>query len=135
MISHTTSIRVRYRDTDKMGVVYHGVYLEYFDTGRTEMLRDFGMPYTSIEENGFMLLVLEAAVQIKNSARFDDLITVRSMMHSMPTARFQIDYELLYNDTLLATGHTVHAFVSAETMRPVRPPKDFLVLMEEKWES
>ncbi|MCE2504400.1 MAG: hypothetical protein J4G05_10135 [Chlorobi bacterium] len=62
MISGHTSIRVRYRDTDQMNVVYHGVYLEYFETGRTELLRDLGMPYSSIEQNGLMLPVLEMAV-------------------------------------------------------------------------
>ncbi len=131
MISGHTSIRVRYRDTDQMNVVYHGVYLEYFETGRTELLRDLGMPYSSIEQNGLMLPVLEMAVQMKQSARYDDLLTVHSMIHTMPTARLRIDYELLRDDELLVTGHTVHGFVSAESMRPVRPPKDFLRLFEE----
>ena len=131
MISGHTSIRVRYRDTDQMNVVYHGVYLEYFETGRTELLRDLGMPYSSIEQNGLMLPVLEMAVQMKQSARYDDLLTVHSMIHTMPTARLRIDYELLRDYELLVTGHTVHGFVSAESMRPVRPPKDFLRLFEE----
>ena len=131
MILHTTPVRVRYRDTDQMGVVHHAVYVEYLETGRTEMLRDFGMPYSSIEENGLMLPVLEVAFEMKRSAYYDDLLTVRSIIRSMPTARFQIDYEIFRDDALLVVGHTVHAFVTVDTMRPVRPPKEFLQLLKE----
>ncbi len=78
-----------------------------------------------------MLPVLEMAVQMKQSARYDDLLTVHSMIHTMPTARLRIDYELLCHDKLLVTGHTVHAFISAASKPPVRPPKEFLLLLEE----
>ncbi len=132
MILHTTRIRVRYRDTDQMGIVYHGVYLEYFETGRTEFLRDAGMAYSSIEETGVMLPVLEAALQMKRSARYDDLLTVRSIIRTMPTARLRIEYELYREEELLVTGHTIHAFVSSDTMKPVRPPKEFLRVLGER---
>lgn len=129
MISHETRIRVRYRDTDQMSVVYHGVYLEYFETGRTELLRDYGMAYASIEERGLMLPVLEATLRMKRPARYDDLLTVRAIIRDLPTARLRIDYEILCRGELLVSGHTLHAFVTADSMRPVRPPADFVALL------
>lgn len=131
MIRYHTEIRVRYRDTDQMGVVYHGVYLEYFETGRTELLRDYGMAYSSIEARGLLLPVLEVGVQMKRPARYDDLLTVYALIDQLPTARLRIRYELYCNDTLLVTGHTLHAFVTSDGMRPVRPPQDFIALLRE----
>ena len=90
MIRYTTQIRVRYRDTDQMGVVYHGVYLEFFETGRTEFLRDAGMAYSSIEDTGIMLPVLEATLTMKRPARYDDLLTVHAIIREMPTARLKV---------------------------------------------
>ncbi|MCB0711856.1 MAG: acyl-CoA thioesterase [Ignavibacteriae bacterium] len=126
MIRYTTQIRVRYRDTDQMGVVYHGVYLEFFETGRTEFLRDAGMAYSSIEDTGIMLPVLEATLTMKRPARYDDLLTVHAIIREMPTARLKIEYEIYRNDEPLVFGHTIHAFVTAGSMRPVRPPHDFV---------
>ena len=132
MILHTTPVRVRYRDTDQMGIVYHGVYLEYFETGRTEFLRESGMAYSSIEETGIMLPVLEAAMQMKRSARYDDLLKIQTIIRELPTARFTIEYEIYRDDELLVTGHTVHAFVTADSMKPVRPPKEFMRILKER---
>ena len=129
MIRHETRVRVRYPDTDKMGVVYHGRYLEYFETGRTELLRDFGMPYSAIEARGILFPVLEALVTMRSPARYDEVLTIVSMMHTLPTARMRIDYEIMRDDTVLATGYTTHAFTTADTMRPVRPPREFVDLM------
>ncbi len=135
MISHQTTIRVRYPDTDQMGVVYHAVFVEYFETGRTEWLREGGMPYASIEKNGVMFPVLEVAVQIKRPAYYDDLVVVNTVIRQMPMARLRIEYEVFRDQTLLATGHTVHAFVDANTMRPVRPPQPFLAMLEKAWKE
>ena len=133
MIRHETTVRVRYPDTDQMGVVYHAVYLEYFETGRTELLRDFGLPYSALEESGVMLPVLEAHLVMLRPARYDQALTVVSIMNEMPTARLRIDYRILRGDELLATGHTLHAFTTVDTMRPVRPPREFMALLEKEW--
>lgn len=130
MIRRQTTVRVRYRDTDQMGVVYHGVYLEFFETGRTELLREIGMAYSSIERSGFMLPVLEATMKLRRPARYDDLLTVISTISDPITARLKIDYEIRNGDQILITGHTVHAFTTVDGMRPVRPPRDFLALIE-----
>lgn len=134
MIRHETRVRVRYPDTDQMGVVYHGRYLEYFETGRTELLRDYGLPYSSIEKEGILLPVLEAHIVLRRPARYDELLTVVSIMRELPTARLHIEYEIRRGDELLVTGSTVHAFATADGMRPVRPPREFMAVMEREME-
>lgn len=126
MIRTETTVRVRYADTDKMGVVYYARYLEWFEVGRTEMLREIGLPYAEIEETGVGLPVIEAHCEYKNSAQYDDQILIVSMLHCLPKMKIHIDYEI-YNAArqLLAQGYTVHIFWSLDG-RPVRPPKFFL---------
>src|SRR6185295_5916182 len=133
MIRTETVVRVRYRDTDQMGVVYNGVYLEFFETGRTEMLRELGMPYASIELSGVMLPVLEASAKFLQPARYDDLLTVVTYLRHPVTARMRIEYEIYNGEQLLVTGFTLHAFNTIDTMRPVRPPREFLELVERNW--
>ena len=135
MIRHETTIRVRYPDTDQMGVVYHGRYLEYFETGRTEMLRDLGLPYSTLEETGVLLPVLEVSLAMRRPARYDELLTVVSTMAELPGARMRIAYEILREGELLATGATVHAFTTADTMRPIRPPNAFMEIIERAFTS
>jgi len=132
MISHVSPVRVRYRDTDQMGVVYHGVYLEYFETGRTELLRELDIPYSGIEEQGLMLPVLDLALKIERPARYDDLLHVESVIDRMQGARLRIDYRLYRADDpdLLVSGHTTHAFVSVGDLSPRRPPRFFLERLE-----
>ena len=133
MIRHQTTVRVRLRDTDQMSVVYHSVYLEFFETGRTEMLRDFGMPYSSIEATGVLLPLLEYSARLMLPARYDDLLTVVTTIRQRPSARLFIDYEIFKGETLLVTGQTVHAFATAGTMKATRPPRAFLELMDARW--
>jgi acyl-CoA thioester hydrolase len=135
MIRTETEVRVRYRDTDQMGVVYNGVYFEFFETGRTEMLRELGMPYASIEQAGVMLPVLEAGAKFLQPARYDDLLKVVTLLRDRVTARMRIEYEIYNGGQLLVTGFTAHAFTTIDTMRPVRPPKEFLELLERNWKE
>lgn len=129
MICHSTNVRVRYRDTDQMGVVYHGVYLEFFETGRTELLRTCGMAYSNIERGGLLLPVLEANVQIQRPARYDELITVTATMKEPTGIRLVIHYQIHRADLLLVTGSTIHVFTTADGMKPVRPPAGFLEVL------
>lgn len=135
MIVHETDIRVRYPDTDKMGVVYHAVYVEYMETGRTEWMRESGLAYSEIESSGLILPVLDVSFSMKRPARYDDIVTVRTMIRAMPTVRLEIDYEIKRGDELLTTGTTRHAFVVPETMRPVKPPKAFMELLEREFDK
>jgi acyl-CoA thioester hydrolase len=112
-----------------MGVVYHAVYLEYFETARTELLRSHGMPYAQIEADGLMLPVLGAQLLIKRPARYDDVIDVTAFIPQVEGARLKIDYECRRDGELLVTGSTEHAFTRIDDMKPVRPPGDFIRLV------
>lgn len=122
-----TKIRVRYGETDQMGVVYHANYAQYFEVGRTEWLREFGLTYRSMEEEGIMLPVISLTINYKNSARYDDILKVITTLKRMPTASIEFKYELRNEaDELLATGCTTLAFIDMNRNRPTRCPKYLL---------
>lgn len=133
MISNETKIRVRYADTDKMRFVYNGKYLEYFEVGRTELLRNFGMPYREIEEHGFQLPLIEAFVKYHNAGRYDDLLTVIAKIEEPVSPKLKIEYEIFRNEgtELVASGYTLHTFMNAETQRASRPPKFYIEKIEQ----
>ncbi|MFD1014989.1 acyl-CoA thioesterase [Winogradskyella rapida] len=122
-----TKLKVRYGETDQMGVVYHANYAAYFEVGRTEWLREFGLSYKGMEDDGIMLPVVSLSINYKNSAHYDDVLTVKTMLKKMPTASIEFSYEI-YNESevLLVTGNTVLAFVNMERNRPTRCPKYLL---------
>ncbi len=122
-----TKIRVRYGETDQMGVVYHANYAVYFEVGRTEWLREFGLSYSAMEAEGIMLPVISLRINYKNSARYDDVLKVKTRLKKMPTASIEFDYELTNKKgELLATGNTILAFIDAKRNRPTRCPKYLL---------
>ena len=124
---HEIKLRIRYGETDQMGVVYHGNYAQYFETGRTEWLRSLGITYKEMENNGVMLPVISLQVNYKKPARYDDLITVKTKLKKTPKATIEFDYELVSEENeLLATGNTVLAFIDMERNRPTRCPKYIL---------
>ena len=121
MIESRTQVTVRYAETDMMGVVYHGNYLPWFEVGRTTLLKELGLPYRQLEEEGFRLPVLEVSARYLRPAVYDDTVTIVTRLHDRPLLRIRLEYEVKRGDELLATGHTVHAFIDREG-RPVRPP-------------
>ncbi len=127
-VAHDTAIRVRYADTDQMQIVYNGKYLEYFEVGRTELLRANGMTYAEFERSGTRLPLVEAHCRFHHPARYDDMIIVHSAVHAIPRSTMRIDYEVRResDNMLIATGYTTHAFLDIATLRPVRPPARFL---------
>ena len=137
MIEHVSEIRVRYADTDQMKQVYYGKYFEYFEQGRTELLRSLGLPYGELEREGFLLPVLEARAVYKRPAQYDDLLRVRTRMVEFPGVRFQIDYSIdrEIDHEVIAEGITIHTFVKAETRRPTRPPEVFLAAIRKGFEE
>lgn len=120
------SFRVRYAETDQMGVVYHGNYPQYLEMGRVEWLRDLGISYRSMEENGVMLPVISLSLNFKKSAVYDDLITVKTQLKKRPSVKIEFDYEI-YNENgdVLVTANTVLAFIDMGTKRPIKCP-DYL---------
>lgn len=124
-IQFATQVRVRYADTDKMGVVYNGVYLQYFEIGRTELLRAIGLPYVNLEAAGVLLPVLEAHLLYQRPARYDDVLTIVATYQPDGSATIRIEYVISCNDAVLASGYTRHSFVHAQTWKPMRPPAIF----------
>lgn len=124
MIQSRTQVTVRYAETDMMGVVYHGNYLPWFEIGRTTLLREQGLPYRQLEEEGFRLPVLEVAVKYLRPAVYDDTVTIVTTLRERPLLRIRLEYEVYRGEELLATGSTVHAFID-RSGRPVRPPAAF----------
>jgi acyl-CoA thioester hydrolase len=122
----TTELRVIYGDTDQMGVVYYANYLRYFEAGRNEFIRAKGLRYRDLERDlGVMLPVVEAGVQYRQPARYDDLLTVEVSLAEARRATARFAYRVLRGEELLVTGHTVHACVGAGG-RPQRLPKALL---------
>lgn len=122
---HTTTLRVRYADTDKMGIVYYGKYFEYFEVARTEMLRAFGLPYREIEAAGYELPVASASIEYYKGAHYDDEIQVIAEFTPADSPRIEIRYEVRdkTSNELLAEGETMLVFVSSATGRPAKPPE------------
>lgn len=120
-------LRVRYGETDQMGVVYHGNYAQYFEVGRVEWLRKFGVSYKQMEENGIMLPVISLNIKYKKSARYDDLIKVKTQLVKMPSATIEFEYQILNEkNEILATGNTVLVFIDINRNRPTRCPQYLL---------
>lgn len=118
----TSSLRVRYAETDKMGVVYHANYLVWFEIGRTDLLRTLGWTYREMEETGVSLPVIEAHCEYRQPARYDDELEVATRGTLLSPARVAFDYDVKRSDgTLAAVGRTVHAVVNGRG-RPCRLP-------------
>lgn len=123
MKEYQFSVRVRYAETDQMGVVYHGNYAQYFEMGRVEWLRNMGVSYKWMEENGIMLPVVSLTINYKKPARYDDLLTVKTIFKSQTSVKIEFDYEI-YNEKqeLLTTGYSMLVFVDMKTGKPTVPP-------------
>lgn len=120
---HEFKVRVRYAETDQMGVVYHGNYAQYFEMGRVEWLRNLGLSYKFMEEKGIMLPVVSLSLNYKKPARYDDLLTVKTIFKKQESVKIEFDYEILNEEgELLTTGNSVLVFVNMKTGRPVLPP-------------
>ncbi len=132
MKEHQIKVRVRYSETDQMGVVYHGNYAQYFEMGRVEWLRNMGISYKWMEDNGIMLPVVSLTMNYKKPARYDDLLTITTKMIKLSSVKIEFDYEITNeNNELLTTGYSVLVFVDMKTGRPTAPPEYILNLFEE----
>jgi len=137
MIHHTTEVRVRYADTDQMKFAYYGKFFEYFEQGRSDLLRSIGLPYTEVESMGYYIPVIEAHAEYRHPARYDDLLLVLTMLRDIPVAKFRIDYEVRTQGGRepIATGYTMHTFINARTGRPSRAPAQFLEAVEKHFQQ
>jgi acyl-CoA thioester hydrolase len=132
MKEHEVKIRVRYSETDQMGVVYHGNYVPYFEIGRVEWLRDKGISYKSLEENGIALPIVSMHLNYKKSARYDDLLTIITKFKKHSSVKVEFDCEI-YNEKeeLLTTAHFILVFLDLKTGKPMLPPDYILEVLKE----
>lgn len=128
MISNKTKIRVRYADTDKMQFVYNGKYLEYFEVGRTELLRSCGLPYVILENNGYQLPLMEAGLKYKNPAHYDDVLIIEAKLNELYSAKVHIEYIITResDNLIISSGFTTHMFIKTDSKKPTRPPKVYI---------
>ena len=135
MLKYCSEIRVRYADTDQMQFVYNGKYLEYFEVGRTEMLRHYKLPYHYIESKGFQLPLLEAFVKYISPAYYDDVLTIDSYVKELPVFKIHIDYRITRNEgkEIVAEGFTKHVFINKITKKAVRIPEFFIEAIKQNY--
>lgn len=131
MLITETKLRVYYQDTDKMGVVYYGNYARYYEIGRTEMIRELGFTYKQLEEMNIMLPARSLQINYLKSAYYDDLLTIRTIVDTIPKVKFPIRTEI-YNEIgdLINSGEVILAFFNSKTNKPVGAPKFFTDEME-----
>jgi acyl-CoA thioester hydrolase len=125
-----TPLRVRYAETDRMGIVYHSHYIVWFEIGRTDYCRAAGMPYRAMEDSGLWILVTAVECKYRRSARYDDAVRVRTRLAELGSRGLAFDYEIVdETDRLLADGGTRHVFADA-TGKPRRAPAEILSALE-----
>jgi acyl-CoA thioester hydrolase len=122
MYTNKLEIRVRYSETDRMGYVYYGHYAQYFEVARVEALRNLGISYRSMEEDGIMLPVASYSIKYLKPAVYDDLLTVETTITTLPSAKIHFKYKTFRGDELLNEAETTLVFVASKNMRPVRCP-------------
>ena len=117
--------RVRYGDTDKLGVSYYANYLVWFEAARTEYFRALGFPYTECEKKGFFLPVVEAQAHYFAPSAYDDLLVIRTSVSELGRSSIRFEYQVIDKPTekLLASGYTVHVFVD-KGLKPARVPEE-----------
>lgn len=128
-LSETLRVRVRYCDVDRMGYLWHGHYLAFFEEARTAWLRSRGASYRALEDTGVLLVVAEAAVTYSRPAAYEDEVDVRALLVEARGARLRFDYEVRRGPTLLARGHTVLA-ATDRNGRPRRLPDELAALAQ-----
>ncbi len=130
MNKSTCSVRVRYAETDQMGIVYYGNYAQYFEVGRVEFLRDRGLSYKKMEEGGVMLPVVRLEVNYKRSALYDDLLTIETEIIEKPNVRIKFKHNI-YNsdDELLVSGEVNLVFVDMKTQKLTKPSSELLTAL------
>jgi acyl-CoA thioester hydrolase len=130
MISNETRIRVRYGETDRMGYLHHGAYALYFEAGRTELLRQLGLTYRQMEDDGILLPVREMKIEYFQPVLYDDEVIVKSTLIKEPSARLVFEYEINdLNNILICKAETTLVFVDASTRRAMRAPDFFMELV------
>ena len=128
MFVYESKVKVRYVETDQMGVVHHSNYAQYYELARTECFEACsGMTYETMEKEGVMLPILDMYSKFIKPALYNQTLTIKSIVKELPTVRLKVDYEI-YNEAkeLNNTGFTTLVFVNKDTRRPCQPPENFM---------
>ncbi len=127
MLIHKTSLRVRYADTDQMQFAYNGKYFEYFEVGRTEMMRDNGLTYKSIEANGYNMPVYCIHIDFKSPAFYDELLEIETKVEKLPVARVHIDHVIRSTErnVVIAEGYIELVFIEKRNKKTYPCPAVF----------
>ncbi len=133
LIKYTHSLRSRYGETDKMGYVYYGRYLEYFEVARTEMIRSYGISYRQLEDDGVMLPVIHAELEYKIPVHYDVEMNIDVLVYDEPSVRLQTFYRVHTKEQEHphVLGEVSLCFMDAETRRPCRAPSAFIEKVKE----
>ena len=122
ILEQDIQVRVRYQETDSMGVLHHANYFTYFEIARTELLRANGRDYRQVEEDGLFMVVVRINCTYKKPARYDDVLTLRTRVARISAAKIEHSYEVLRDDEVLAEGHSTLACVDREGRVQRVPP-------------
>lgn len=124
MKSQKTFVKVRYAETDQMGVVYHGNYAQYLEIARIEWLAKLGISYRTMEEEGVMLPVYELNLRFKKSAKFDDVLRIETTLVKKPGVRIEFEYKIFnQEEELLTEARTTLVFMDAKQNKPIKCPQ------------
>lgn len=131
MLTYQSTLRVRYNETDQMGVVNNANYATYFEIARSEMFRHLGLQYAQMEKEGLMMPVRELFIKYHHPAYYDQLLTIETTIPEMPQGRMRFNYRILNEENQLVTeGYVVLAFLNAQTQRPMRATEEIINVLK-----
>ncbi|MEJ2542726.1 MAG: thioesterase family protein [Calditrichaceae bacterium] len=125
MIQNTITFRVRYAETDKMGIAHHSSYVLWFEMARIELMRSIGISYAQFEKDGYLMPVLEINLQYKKAVTFDQLLNITASINQKPKARFKYNYQISNRDEIICEGYSIHGYMNLQN-KAIKPPKAFL---------
>ncbi len=125
------SLRVRYADTDRMGIVYYGNYPAFFEMGRSEYIRQKGYTYRELEEMGYLLVVVSLEAKYYNSATYDDILIVRTRVTELKSRSIAFHYEITRDGNLVVEGKTKHICINADNKKPVTIPQNIIEILRD----
>lgn len=132
MYCYETTLRVRYYETDKMGIVHHSNYIRYYECARTEMMIHLGFSYGTMEKEGVGMPIISATSKYLKPAYYEDELTIRVKVSDMPRATMRFEYEIInQHGEKINEGETILAFTNSATNRPCRPPLRLINLLKD----
>lgn len=118
--------RVRYGETDQMGVAYHGAYAQWFEIGRTQFCKSKGIVYRELEENGYGLVVVEMLINYKRALKYDDEFEIHTSIGEINKKMIKFEYKIVKDYKICATGYTKHLFISLNNFKSIDAPKEVI---------